>query len=184
MALEHGGKPLDYNIVLIGFMGTGKSTVAEYLRTRFSMNIVEMDQEIEKQQGMSISDIFSIYGEEYFRRLETELLIKMQSVCNAVISCGGGVPMREENVAEMKKNGRVVLLTAEPQTVFARVKDNTDRPLLKGHNNVEYIQELMEKRREKYEAAADIVIPTDHRTTAQICEEMMMKLTEWSKKNV
>lgn len=184
MKLENGGRPLEYNIVLIGFMGTGKSTVAEYLRTRFSMDLVEMDREIERQEGMCISDIFSTYGEEYFRNLETQLLIKMQSGCNTVISCGGGVPMRDENVEEMKKNGRVVLLTADPQTIYERVKNSGDRPLLSGNNNVEYIRALMEKRRMKYEAAADIVISTDRKTVPQICEEIMNELTGWNKENV
>ena len=77
---------------------------------------------------MSISDIFEVYGEQYFRDLETNLLIEMQSRTNVVISCGGGTPMRECNVVEMKKNGRVVLLTAKPETILDRVKDSHDRP--------------------------------------------------------
>lgn len=81
-----------------------------------------MDQCIVERQGMSISDIFETYGEEYFRELETNLLIEMQSQSNVVVSCGGGVPMRERNVVEMKKNGRVVLLTAKPETILERVK--------------------------------------------------------------
>ena len=123
-------KLFDYNIVLIGFMGAGKSTISDFLRTVFAMEVVEMDQIIAEREGMSISDIFETYGEEYFRNLETELLIEMQSRKNVVISCGGGVPMRERNVVEMKKNGRVVLLTAKPETILNRVKDNHDRPLL------------------------------------------------------
>ena len=138
--------------------------------------IVEMDQIIAERQGMSISDIFETYGEEYFRDLETNLLIEMQSRTNVVISCGGGVPMRERNVAEMKKNGRVVLLTAKPETILERVKDNHDRPLLEGNKTVPYIAQLMEKRREKYEAAADIVIETDGKSELQICEELVQSL--------
>ena len=84
--------------------------------------------------------------------------------------------MRERNVVEMKKNGRVVLLTAYPKTILDRVKDSNDRPLLNGHKNVEYIAELMETRREKYEAAADIVVRTDDKTVLQICEELVQKL--------
>ena len=154
-------KLFDYNIVLIGFMGAGKSTISDFLKTVFAMEVVEMDQIIAEREGMSISDIFETYGEEYFRNLETELLIEMQSKTNVVISCGGGVPMRERNVVEMKKNGRVVLLTAKPETILSRVKDNHDRPLLEGNKNVDFIADLMEKRREKYQAAADIVIEVD-----------------------
>lgn len=166
----------DYNIVLIGFMGAGKTTVSEYLSTMFAMDVVEMDQVIAEREGMSIPDIFATYGEEYFRNRETQLLKEMQLRKRAVISCGGGAALREENVEEMKKNGRVVLLTASPQTIYERVKDSTDRPVLNGNNNVEFITELMEKRREKYENAADIVIYTDGKTVLQICEELIAKL--------
>ena len=133
---------------------------------------------IVERQGMSISDIFETYGEEYFRELETNLLIEMQSQSNVVVSCGGGVPMRERNVVEMKKNGRVVLLTAKPETILERVKDNHDRPLLENNKTVPFIADLMEKRRAKYEAAADIVIETDGKSELEICEEMIHRLRE------
>ena len=171
-----GKKLFDYNIVLIGFMGAGKSTISAFLRDALSMDVVEMDQVIAEQQGMSISEIFETYGEEYFRNLETQLLIDMQSKQNVIISCGGGVAMRERNVAEMKKNGKVVLLKADPQTILDRVKDSDERPLLNGHKNVEYIADLMEARRAKYEAAADIVVQTDGKSALEICEEMIHKL--------
>ena len=171
-------KLFDYNIILIGFMGAGKTTISDYLSTMFAMNIVEMDQVIEEREEMSIQDIFATYGEEYFRELETGLLVEMQSRKNTVISCGGGVAMRERNVAEMKKNGRVVLLTASPETIYERVKDSRNRPVHNGRKNVQGISELMEQRREKYEAAADIVVNTDGKTVLQVCEEMIQKLTE------
>ena len=159
-------KLFDYNIVLIGFMGAGKSTISDYLSTMFAMEVVEMDQLIAE------------------RDMETNLLIEMQEKKNVIISCGGGVAMRERNVAEMKKNGRVVLLTAHPQTILDRVKDSDDRPLLNGHKNVEYIEQLMEARREKYEAAADIVVDTDNKTVLQICEDLIQKLLEMDENHV
>lgn len=171
-------KLFDYNIVLIGFMGAGKSTVSDYLSTMFAMEVVEMDRLIAERQQMSIPDIFETYGEEYFRDLETNLLIEMQGYKNKVISCGGGAALRERNVKEMKKNGRVVLLTASPQTIYERVKNDGDRPVLNGKKNVEGISELMEQRREKYEAAADIVIQTDGKSILQICEELIRRLSE------
>lgn len=91
------------NIFLIGFMGSGKTTVADHLGNMFNMEIAEMDQIIAKRQNMSISDIFATHGEDYFRNLETELLIEMQSKDGMIISCGGGTPMRDNNVEEMKK---------------------------------------------------------------------------------
>ena len=168
----------NYNIFLIGFMGAGKSTISDYLKNALAMDVVEMDQCIVERQGMSISDIFETYGEEYFRELETNLLIEMQFRSNVVVSCGGGVPMRERNVAEMKKNGRVVLLTAKPETILERVKDNHDRPLLENNKNVSFIADLLEKRRAKYEAAADIVIQTDGKSELEICEELIHRLRE------
>ena len=177
-------KLFNYNIVLIGFMGAGKSTISEFLKTAFAMDVIEMDQIIAEREGMSISDIFEVYGEQYFRDLETNLLIEMQSRKNTIISCGGGAALRERNVKEMKKNGRVVLLTANPSTVYERVKDCGDRPILNGNKNVAYIADLMETRREKYEAAADIVIRTDEKTVLEICEELITKLTELEKKDV
>ena len=168
----------NYNIFLIGFMGAGKSTISDYLKNALAMDVVEMDQCIVERQGMSISDIFETYGEEYFRELETNLLIEMQSRSNVVVSCGGGVPMRERNVVEMKKNGRVVLLTAKPETILERVKDNHDRPLLENNKNVSFIADLLEKRRAKYEAAADIVVETDGKSELEICEELIHRHRE------
>ena len=168
----------NYNIFLIGFMGAGKSTISDYLKNALAMDVVEMDQCIVERQGLSISDFFETYGEEYFRELETNLLIEMQSQSNVVVSCGGGVPMRERNVVEMKKNGRVVLLTAKPETILERVKDNHDRPLLENNKTVPFIADLMEKRRAKYEAAADIVIQTDGKSELEICEELIHRLRE------
>ena len=175
-------KLFNYNIVLIGFMGAGKSTISEFLKTAFAMDVIEMDQIIAEREGMSISDIFEVYGEQYFRDLETNLLIEMQSRTNVVISCGGGTPMRECNVAEMKINGRVVLLTAKRETFLDRVKDSHDRPLIENNKTVPFIAELMEKRREKYEAAADIVIETDGKDELQICEELIHRLRQMDNK--
>ena len=175
-------KLFNYNIVLIGFMGAGKSTISDYLKTVFAMDIIEMDQIIAERAGMSISDIFETYGEQYFRDCETNLLIEMQSRTNVVISCGGGTPMRECNVVEMKKNGRVVLLTAKPETILERVKDNHDRPLIENNKTVPFIADLMSKRREKYEAAADIIIETDGKSELEICEELIHSLRQMDAK--
>lgn len=173
-----GRKLFDFNIVLIGFMGAGKSTISEYLSTQFNMEVVEMDQIIAQREGMSIPDIFEVYGEQYFRDAETNLLIEMQSRRNVIISCGGGTPLRECNVVEMKKNGKVFFLTAEPETIFERVKDSHDRPLLENNKTVDFIADLMEKRREKYEHACDAIIHTDGKSELEICEEIIQIILE------
>lgn len=164
------------NIYLIGFMGCGKSSVSRFFAREYKMQMVEMDQRIEEEEGRTISGIFAESGEEYFRKLETGLLIRLGEKKRHVISCGGGAAMREENVAEMKKNGRIVLLRAKPETIYERVKDSHVRPLLEGNMNVEYIRELMEQRRPKYEAAADIAVDTDGKSIPVICREIIDRL--------
>lgn len=167
---------LDCNIFLIGFMGAGKSTIARDLSRKLGCKLVEMDEQIEKEQGMSINDIFEKYGEGRFRDIESQLILDLGSREASVISCGGGVVVRPENVDYMKKSGKVVYLTATPQTIYERVKNSTNRPILNGHMNVEYIEELMDKRREKYLAAADIAVATDDKNRREICEEIIARL--------
>ena len=171
-------EPLNYSLVLIGFMGTGKSTVSAYLSEKYHMETIDMDQVITEEEGMSIPHIFEQYGEAYFRNLETSLLKRLQMKKHVVISCGGGTVLRAENVKEMKKNGRVVLLTAAPATIYERVKNSDERPILHGNKNIEYISLLMEERAEKYELAADVIVETDHKTVAEICEEIITRVME------
>ena len=161
------------SVAIDGPAGAGKSTIARALCEKYGFEIVEMDETIEAREQMAISQIFETKGEAYFRNLETNLLIEMQSKSGVVISCGGGVQMREQNVIEMKRNGAVFLLTAAPETIYHRVKDSHNRPLLENNMTISYISELIEKRREKYEAAADYIIHTDGKTAETICEEIM-----------
>lgn len=171
-------RELKNNIYLIGFMGSGKSTVSTCLHREYGMAQIEMDQQIEEEEGMKIPEIFAQKGEEYFRDLETGLLRRLQEQKNMVVSCGGGTAMRECNVREMKKNGKIVLLLASAETIYERVKNFHNRPLLEGNMNVDHIRGLMEARRWKYEAAADISVVTDGRSASEICREIVEKLSE------
>lgn len=164
------------NIFLIGFMGTGKSTVASAFSEKYGMKTVEMDEMIADREGKSISDIFAQQGESYFRNLETLLLKELAEQSGFIVSCGGGVVLREENVRLMKESGVIVLLTASPEVILQRVKNDNRRPVLQGRKNVETIRELMEGRRAKYESAADMIILTDGKTKENICEEIMCEL--------
>lgn len=168
-----GKAAFPYNIYLIGFMGAGKSSVAMELQRRTSLDGIEMDQVIVEQTGMTIPEIFEVNGEEYFRAIETNLLVQLQQAKHLIVSCGGGVPMRDINTEQMKKNGRIVLLSASPETIYARVKDSKDRPILNDNMNVEFITGLMEKRRSRYEEVADLTIKTDGKDVDQICEEII-----------
>lgn len=167
------------NIFLIGFMGTGKSTIAEALKRKYDMQIVDMDAEIEKEQKMVISDIFATKGEEYFRDLETQLIKDLQKKDNVVVSCGGGAVLRDENVTEMRKSGKVVLLNATPETILQRVKNSNNRPLLEGNKNIDFIRELMSKREDKYNYAADITVNVDNRAVGEIADEVYSEVFKY-----
>ncbi len=161
-----------YNIMLIGFMGSGKSTIAKYLSHILEMQDLETDEFIVKREDMTINEIFQRKGEEYFRRCENNALRELETRQGIIISCGGGMPMKDENVELMKKNGKIVLLTASPETIYERVKYSNERPLLNGNMNVEYIKDLMEKRKDRYESIADIVVDTNNKPIHVIAEEV------------
>ena len=166
------------NIFLIGFMGCGKSTVADCLLKEYDMKVVEMDQELVERVGMTIPEIFSKYGEEYFRNEETKLLTECQKKSHMVVSCGGGVVLREQNVEIMKSCGRIVWLTAKPSTILERVQNDENRPLLEGNKNVSSIRAMLEKRLPCYQKAADIIVETDGRKILDICQEIMQKVKD------
>lgn len=161
------------NIFLIGFMGVGKSTMARKLAQHLQMELVEMDETIEAEQGMKINEIFAKKGEERFRDMESALVERISEKQNVVVSCGGGAVLRADNVQNMKKSGKIVFLTATPQTIFERVRYSNNRPLLNGNMNVEYIEKLMEKRRCVYEKAADIVVVTDGKSEQVLLKELL-----------
>ncbi len=160
------------NIFLIGFMGCGKSTMARMLSRETGMELVEMDETIEAEAGITINEIFDKFGEQHFRDLESGLVERITDKGGVIVSCGGGAILREKNVEMMKKNGIIVYLSATPETIYNRVKNSTHRPLLNGNMNVEYITELMEKRLPLYEKAADEIVYVDGKEKVQIVKEI------------
>lgn len=167
--------PMKKHLFLVGFMGAGKSAAAKILAKKQGCKLVEMDQRIEEEEKMSINEIFEKYGEEHFRDIESRLIRKLGAEEASVISCGGGAVLREENIEFMKKYGTVVYLSARPETIYQRVRHSKTRPVLNGHMNVEYIGKLMEKRRGRYEKAADVTIETDDKSLEEICEEILRR---------
>ncbi len=164
------------NILLIGFMGTGKSTVSAKLKEMTGMKELDTDALIVEREGMSISDIFAKKGEEAFRNMETALLKELENETDLIVSCGGGMALRETNAQIMKAAGTVVWLTAAPETILERVKHDDSRPLLRGNKNTAFIEDLLEKRSPKYAAAADISVATDGRAIEDICREIIEKI--------
>ena len=166
------------NLFLVGFMGAGKTSVSAALGRMLDLPVMEMDDEIARREGMTIPELFRQKGEAYFRQCETGLLRELAGRGPLVVSCGGGVPMRQENVAAMRACGTVVLLTARPEVILARVKDDHSRPLLEGHKDVPYIAGLMAQRRSAYEAAADVTVDTSDLTIEEVCRAVLRQVNE------
>lgn len=161
------------NVILIGFMGCGKSSVAVKLSYRMKQAVTDTDKLIEKKQGKTITEIFAQDGEEAFRDMETETLRSLKETAkNQIISVGGGLPVRAENRALMKEIGKVVYLRAKPETLYERVKDDAGRPLLQCDDPLQKIRELLDERKETYVAAADLIVDVDDKNYGQILYEI------------
>ena len=170
--------PLQGNIAIIGFMGTGKTTVSSALSKITGLKEIDVDAYIVEKAKMSISEIFEKYGEEYFRNLETESLREIANNKNQIISCGGGAVLKDENVDILKNSGTIVLLTATPETIFDRVKDHTHRPILNNDMSLSHVKSLMEKREPRYQSVADIKVNVDSNDRILTCYDMLCKLEE------
>lgn len=167
---------LKEHIFLIGFMGVGKTSTSRQLSKKLDVKEVDTDAMVVEQEKKSIADIFAQEGEPYFREVETGTLDILAKESPCIVSCGGGMAMREENVQKMKAIGKVIFLTATPETIYSHVKNSTDRPLLNGNMNVPYIKELMDARAPKYQAAADILIETDGCNPSQVADKIIAAL--------
>lgn len=162
------------HVILIGFMGSGKSSTGVALSYRLQRTVLDTDKLIEKQEGRSISEIFRKEGEAYFRERETALLRELKKEkAKHIFSTGGGMPLREENRALLSELGTVVYLSVSPETVYERLKGDTTRPLLQGDNPLQKIKTLLAEREELYRQAADMVIRSDGKNTTQVADEIM-----------
>lgn len=162
------------NIVLIGYRGTGKSTVAKILGQRLGRKVMSTDAEIVKEAGQSITQIVEQFGWDHFRELETQMCRKLHDQTNLVIDTGGGLILKEENVKILKANSTIFWLTAEVPTIVKRISGDTQRPSLSGTKTfVEEIEDILKERTPKYQAAADHVIPTDRTTPHQMADTIL-----------
>ena len=163
------------NIILIGFMGSGKSAVGHRLARELKMDYLDTDEIIERTEKMSINDIFAKKGEPHFRDLETEVVKTLADYDNFVIATGGGMVLREENVRMLKGIGPLVLLWAEPDTVYERVKRHEHRPLLRVADPRAEIKKILDKRAPVYRQVADHIVNTSKLNIDDCVEE----ITEW-----
>ena len=152
------------NLILIGFMGTGKSSVGKRIAASLGFRFVDTDAMVVEAAGKVISDIFADEGEEHFRDLETAALREAAQSGNQVIATGGGIILREENRDVLARAGHVVWLKCDPETILARVSRNTARPLVQTENPLETIRNLLGQREAFYRAAASEEVNTSELT--------------------
>lgn len=155
------------NIVLLGFMGTGKTTVGTILAERLRMTFVDMDRVIEEKTGKTVSRIFAEDGEPHFRVLERDLVKELSAKRGLVIGAGGGVVLNADNVTDFDRSGLVVCLTAEPAAILRRTSGDGSRPLLEGGEKADKILRLLESRRSLY-AAIPRRVDTSGLTPAEV----------------
>ncbi len=161
-------------IVLTGFMGTGKTTVGRLLAERLGKPFIDVDERIQRRTGLRIVEIFSQYGEAFFRRLEREELATALRE-DAVVSTGGGAMLDPENVQRMKAAGPVVCLSASVDTILSRTAADTERPLLQHQDRRERVEALLAERASAY-AQADVVIDTTQRSPEEVVEAILVFL--------
>jgi len=138
------------NIIITGFMGTGKSAVAKQLACKLKMEFIDMDRIIEEGQSMSVADIFVGYGENFFREQENKLVKELSQKENTVIATGGGTLLSSDNARTLGQRGQIICLYADSQTIYNRVNEKNNRPLLKGENVLSEINRLLKERKKAY----------------------------------
>lgn len=164
------------HVLLIGFMGSGKSTVGRLIADEMQMPFVDLDERVAHDAGMSIEDIFATGGEERFRELETAALDGLSGVPDSIVACGGGVVVRDENRALLGALGPVVYLRVSAGESLARIGDTSTRPLLAGPGATLAATSLLSARETLYAAVADIVVQTEGRTPREVSDEVLKGL--------
>lgn len=160
------------NIVLVGFMGTGKSVVGKTLAAKLDREFLELDEIIEQREGIAIREIFETKGESYFRDVEKQVVKEISEKTGIIISTGGGAVVDEENMRNLKKNGIIICLEASPGIILKRIKGLATRPLLNISDPKEKIKELLKKRETCYRKA-DFCINTDPLTVEEVVNNII-----------
>ena len=164
-------------VALVGFMGTGKSRIGWELSRALALHFVDTDKVIERVVGLTIPQIFELYGEPTFRAYETETVDRCVALDEAVVSCGGGTFINNENRQKLLMRGPVVALRASPETIYERTKRST-RPLLQVPDPLGRINELLEMRKPFFDAAP-IQVSTDGRYRKEVVAEIIARLEAW-----
>jgi shikimate kinase len=160
------------NVILTGFMGTGKSSVGRLLASRIGFTFCDLDAVIVDQEGKSINSIFSSKGESYFRTVESSVLQQVLQMTSQVVSTGGGAVIKKENRDLMRRSGTVINLLASPDTILQRLQGDDERPLLRDSKSLQQIQKLL-KDREPFYSEADIRIDTDGKNVEDVARAIL-----------
>ncbi len=163
---------MNRNIVLVGLMGCGKSSVGKALAEKTGLELVDTDELIEQQKNKTINEIFKINGEKYFRELEHQCATALSNKAGLIISTGGGMVENTENMDLLKQNGYVFYLYAPAEELYKRVKNETHRPLLKNPDPLETLSNLLERRVRSYEKA-HFKINTVNKQVSEIADEIV-----------
>jgi shikimate kinase len=173
------GEPLflvKTNIIIMGFMGTGKSATGRLVAKRLERVLVDMDAEIERREGRKIGDIFSQEGEPYFRKVEREVVKDLCRRENLIVAAGGGVVINPENVHDFSRTGVVICLSAEPSVILQRVASETHRPLIEGGEKARKITDLLELRKPLYDAIPNQIDTT--RLSPELTADRIIEIYE------
>jgi len=163
------------NIVLIGYRGTGKSTVGKILAERLGRELVSTDAEIIRRARLPVPDIVQRFGWDHFRDLESEVCRDLAGKDGLIIDTGGGAILRQQNVDSLKKNGVLIWLTADVRTITERIGGDTQRPSLTGAKSfTEEVKEVLRERQPKYKSAANHIIETDGRSVVEVAEAILV----------
>lgn len=154
---------MNYNIILIGFMGCGKTSIGNTLAYSLGYSFIDSDERIEEVSQNSINQIFELYGETYFRELESSIIKNISKTDKQVIATGGGVIKSPLNICELKKNGIFIYLQASPEHIYNNLKDDDSRPLLQVENKMQTIKNLLAQRENLYKKYADIIIDVSNK---------------------
>ena len=168
------------NVFLIGYRGSGKTTVAAALANRLEWHWIDADAELERRAGKTIKQIFAEQGEQAFRDLESQIIAEIAQSDRQIVACGGGVILREENRAALRQSGKCVWLRASPEALSKRIEGDLTtaerRPNLTGRGGLAEIRTLLAERTTLYEACADLQVDAEHRSPAEIADQIIVEL--------
>lgn len=177
MNLKHNlniNMPNKFNIVLCGFMGSGKTTVGKKLSNYTGLKFIDTDTYVEKKVGHTINQIFNKYGETYFRNIEKDCVKEISSKTDYIISTGGGTILNKSNVDNLKKSGKIIFINVSFDIITYRLSKDNTRPLIK-NSDINSIEELFKQRQEKYQLVSDIMVDGTL-SIDEICKDIISKV--------